>query len=484
MAAPSVFDGLSPALVWRHFAALCAIPRASGDEAAVRSAVEAWAKGQGLSTELDRAGNLLIRKPARPGRAGAPGVVLQAHLDMVAQKNGDSAHDFKRDPIRPVVKDGWLVAPETTLGADNGVGAALALAALEDDTLAHGPLEALFTVGEETGMTGARGLAPGLLTARLMLNLDTEEWGDFYLGCAGGLDVDVTEALRPEPLPAGLATVSVSVRGLRGGHSGTDIHEGRGNAVRALVSVLAGLQERVGLRLARLEGGTARNAIPREAVAVVALPQEAAAKLRDLLPEEEARLRRALGAADPDLEVVSGAASATELVGADDAKRWLDALATAPFGVARMSPDVEGVVETSNNLGVVRLLPARGHANLMVRSLVDAELRRLGSAIADHFRARGMQAALSGEYPGWKPNPGSPLLATCQSAFRETFQGDSRVMVIHAGLECGIIGAKFPGLDTVSFGPTIRGAHAPGERVEIASVARCFQLLRAILERV
>ncbi|MFZ5440882.1 MAG: aminoacyl-histidine dipeptidase [Myxococcota bacterium] len=477
----SVFAGLTPAPVWNHFATLCEIPRASKEEAAVRATLERWAKARGLHTEVDAAGNLLIRKPARPGRERAPTVVLQGHLDMVTQKNGDSAHDFTKDPIRPVVKDGWVVAPETTLGADNGMGVSMALAVLEDETLAHGPLEVLLTIDEETGMTGAHGLVPGQLAGRLMLNLDTEEWGEFYLGCAGGLDVDVTEALVPAPIPAEYSTVALAVRGLRGGHSGIDIHEGRGNAIRALVSVLQNLPR---VRLARFDGGTARNAIPREAVAVVALPTAELERLPAMLAAEQARLRAELGARDPGLTVTSEPATATEVLDAGAMQRWLEALATAPFGVARMSADVPGVVETSNNLGVVGLSPHAGHANLMVRSLVDAEFRKLGEGIAAHFRARGMQVELSGEYPGWKPNPASQLLAKCQAVYRETFGGDSQVKVIHAGLECGIIGAKYPGLDTVSFGPTIRGAHAPGERVEIASVDRCYRLLRTILERV
>lgn len=475
---------LAPAAVWRHFATLCSIPRASKHEGALRAALERWAKGRGLAAEVDAVGNLLLRKPATPGKEGAPGLVLQAHLDMVTQKNSDSAHDFAKDPIRPVVQDGWVVAPETTLGADNGVGVAMALALLEDEALSHGPLEVLLTIDEETGMTGAHGLAPGKLQGRLMLNLDTEAWGEFYLGCAGGLDVDVREALRGEPLPSGLAVVALTVRGLRGGHSGLDIHEGRGNAIRALVSVLLRLQASLGpLRLASLDGGTARNAIPREATAVVALPATELPRLAALLPAEEARLRQALGAVDPGLALGSAPASAAQALEAADAQRWLEALASAPYGVARMSADVRDVVETSNNLGVVHLSPSEGHANLMVRSLVDAETKKLGDAIAAHFTARGMSATQSGEYPGWKPNPASKLLETCQAVYRETFHGESQVKVIHAGLECGIIGAKYPGLDTVSCGPTIRGAHAPGEKVDVASVERCYRLVRTIVER-
>lgn len=481
--AASVFAGLAPAAVWRHFATLCAVPRASKEEGALRTTLEAWAKGRGLATEVDAVGNLLIRKPARPGREQAPTIVLQAHLDMVTQKNSDSAHDFSKDPIRPVLQDGWVVAPETTLGADNGMGVAMALAVLEDEALSHGALEVLFTIDEETGMTGAHGLVPGQLKARLMLNLDTEEWGEFYLGCAGGLDVDITGALSGEPVPAGFSVVALCVRGLRGGHSGIDIHEGRGNAIRALVSVVKSLRASAGARLASFDGGTARNAIPREATALVALSPDAMLRLDGLLATEQERLRREVGAVDPGLAVVRAEGSAAQVLAAAAEERWLTALSTAPYGVARMSTDVEGVVETSNNLGVVHLAPGEGHANLMVRSLVDAEAAALANAIAAHFTRAGLQAALSGEYPGWKPNPGSQLLAKCQAVYRDTFHADSHVKVIHAGLECGIIGAKYPGLDTVSCGPTIRGAHAPGERVEVASVERCYRLVSTLLAR-
>jgi dipeptidase D len=284
----AVFAGLTPAAVWRHFATLCSIPRASKNEGALRTALLEWAHGRKLAAEVDAVGNLILRKPATAGKERTPALVLQGHLDMVTQKNSESAHDFSKDPIRPVLKDGWVVAPETTLGADNGIGVAMALALLEDETLAHGPLEVLLTIDEETGMTGAHGLAAGKLEGRLMLNLDTEEWGEFYLGCAGGLDVDVKEALHAAPVPAGFEVVSLTVRGLRGGHSGLDIHEGRGNAIRALAGVLRSVRSRLGsMRLASFDGGTARNAIPREATALIALPVAEAALLKALLPQEE-----------------------------------------------------------------------------------------------------------------------------------------------------------------------------------------------------
>jgi dipeptidase D len=485
---------LAPRPVWAHFATLCATPRPSRHEAALRERLRQWAQARGLFTEVDDTGNLLVRKPASPGCEQVPGVVLQGHLDMVCQKNSHSAHDFLRDPIRPVLQDGWLRAPDTTLGADNGIGVALALAVLEDTQLRHGPVEALFTVDEEAGMGGAHGLQPGWLQGRLMLNLDTEVWGEFYLGCAGGLDVNVERPSQAEPWPAGWERWRVAVSGLRGGHSGVDIHEERGNAIKLLVRVLQGLGGVPAWRLAALQGGTARNALPREAWATLALPAGQGEALQTALTTWQTRLRQELGDVEPAL-ALSAEAVAAEAAGAGehaddgvpqvlslaDQALWLRALQAAPHGVHRMSQRVPGVVETSNNLGMVEIGPGAGRCNFMVRSLVDSAAQALADEIVSLFALSGTEAVCSGHYPGWAPDPASPLLAICQQVYQREFGGASKVQVIHAGLECGLISAAYPGMDIVSFGPTIRGAHAPGEAVEVASVARTWQLLTAIL---
>lgn len=486
---PSTADllaDLQPAIVWRHFERFCRIPRQSRQEAALREHLQQWAEALGLATRVDMAGNLIVRKPASPGCESAPGVVLQAHLDMVCQKNTGTAHDFSRDPIRPVLRDGWLIAEDTTLGADNGIGAALILATLEDQALTHGPLEALFTVDEEAGMGGAQGLQAGLLNGRLMLNLDTEDWGEFYLGCAGGMDVNVERPGRPADMPAGWQAWRITLDGLRGGHSGVDIHEERGNAIKLLVRVMRALEESLPLRLASFDGGTARNALPREAQAVVALPAGSGDQLAALLADWQARLRRELQDVDPGLRLAAVPDAPRSLLDATEQAVWLASLHAAPHGVRRRSLSVAGVVETSNNLGVVQLGPDGGHCNFMVRSLIDSGSQALADEIVSLFGLSGSTALKSGDYPGWAPNPDSPLLALCQQAFRREFGGESgggesSVKVIHAGLECGIIGSRYPGMDIVSFGPTIRGAHAPGERVEVASVGKAWQLLRAIL---
>jgi dipeptidase D len=477
----SIFSGLEPAAVWAHFAMLCEIPRASKAEGLLRERIRDWAGARGLHTAVDAAGNLIIRKTASVGRESSPGVILQAHLDMVCQKNADLAHDFQRDPIRPALSDGWLKAPGTTLGADNGIGVALILAVLEDSSLIHGPLEALLTVDEEAGMGGARGLAPGVLQGSLMLNLDTEEWGEFYLGCAGGLDVNVERAGSADPLPSSYQVSRIELRGLRGGHSGVNIHEERGNAIKLLVRALRELETSIPFRLSELQGGSARNALPREAFATIAVPAGAQLQVADLLSALQTVFRQELSGVDEAVSLELTSAQATQVMRRNEQDIWLASLHAAPHGVRRMSRHVPGVVETSNNLGMVDLHPSGGSCNFMVRSLLDSGSLALADEIVSLFALSGTLAQKSGYYPGWAPNPDSALLALCQSVYRRDFGAESKVQVIHAGLECGIIGAKYPGLDIVSFGPTIRGAHAPGESVEISSVDRCWALLKVIL---
>lgn len=475
-------SSLFPASVWGHFATLCRIPRRSKEEGPLRAHLLRWAEARGLAASVDGTGNLLIRKPATAGREHKPAVALQSHLDMVCQKNSGSDHDFSRDPIRPVLRDGWLVAEETTLGADNGIGVALMLAVLEDESLVHGPIEALFTVDEEAGMGGAQGLAPGLLQARLMLNLDTEAWGELYLGCAGGMDVLARRPGAAEPLSEDFQAWQISLTGLRGGHSGVDIHEERGNAIKLLVRVLRDLESRMPLRLAALQGGTARNALPREAFATIALPT--GCDFSGFLAAWQARLRKALQGVDEGLKLDAGRADAGQVLSAREQAIWLASLHAAPHGVRRMSRTIPGVVESSDNLGVVNLGPEGGSATFMVRSLLDDASESLANEIVSLFSLSGTPAEKLGPYPAWTPDASSPLLGLCQKVYGREFGGSAKVMVIHAGLECGIIGAKYPGLDMVSFGPTIRSPHAPGEAVEVASVGQTWQLLKAVLEEI
>ncbi len=480
---PSVFADLEPRPVWAHFATLCDIPRPSKHEAALRDHLLAWAKARGLETRVDATGNLILKKYASPGCKNRPGVILQGHLDMVCQKNAGIEHDFRRDPVRPVLRDGWLVAEHTTLGADNGIGVALALAALEDPDLVHPPLEVLLTVDEEAGMGGARALAPGSLQGTRLINLDTEEWGEFYLGCAGGMDVEATRPCAREAMPAGFSCARITVSGLLGGHSGIDIHRGRGNAIRLLLDSLDILVARLSARILTLDGGTARNAIPREAVATVALPALRTGELPALLATLLADWKRQLAGCDDGVRLDWAPLPATDVapLRAADQSPLLDFLRHAPNGVARMSDAFPGVVESSDSLGVLRLDGERLQAVFMVRSLRDNEAQALAQRIVDMAVAHGFAADRIGPYPGWSPNPASPLLELARGTYRGVFGVDARFQVIHAGLECGLLAASHPGLDMLSFGPDIRGAHAPGERVNIASVGRCWVLLKALL---
>lgn len=487
----SVFTQLHPPAVWAHFETLCGIPRPSKHESALRDHLVRWAHSQGLAHEIDAVGNLLIRKPASVGCEHAPGVVLQGHLDMVCQARNGVAHDFARDPIRTVLTDdGWLEAPDTTLGADNGIGVALALAVLEDPTLTHGPMEALFTVDEEAGMGGVKGLSDTWLQGRLLLNIDTEEWGQFYLGCAGGLDVNVDREATPDVLPPRHAVYALSIEGLRGGHSGVSIHHERGNAIKLLVRVLLDLCEAHHVRLISLQGGTARNALPRDAFASVGVPIDAIAVLDAAIASWQARLQAEWSDVDPGLSVqwqpqvtLDANDGPQPALSEPEQALWLHSLHASPHGVKRQSLSLPGVVETSNNLGMVNVQPAGGHCNYLVRSLLDSAAQALADEIVSLWRLSGVVAECTGHYPGWTPRPSSPLLGICQQVYRDLYRHDSQVQVIHAGLECGLLGAKYPDMDMVSFGPTIRGAHAPGERVEVATVGHCWELLVAILAR-
>ncbi|MFZ3019618.1 MAG: aminoacyl-histidine dipeptidase [Gallionella sp.] len=498
----SPLEALQPHTVWAHFATLCAIPRPSYREAALIQHLIAWAQARGIETIVDGAGNLILKKPASPGCESMPGAILQGHLDMVCQSNAGTVHDFERDAINAVVCDGWVVAEQTTLGADNGIGVALALAALEEPGLVHPPIEVLLTVNEESGMDGARGLAPGTLQGKTLINLDTEEWGHFYLGCAGGVDVEVRGTVETEKLEASASTpsptlplqgggrssdyalVRFEVSGLRGGHSGIDIHLGRGNAIKLLAEALRDLAAHTDLRLIEFNGGSARNAIPREAFATCALPAGIAASIDEWAQHRHESWRERFAAADANVSFAckhDDTPPSTALTNTER-DRLLAFLDTAANGVSRVSSDFHGVTDTSSNLGVVALEQGAFKATFKVRSLQDARADALAEKLVAHAATYGCQAWKDGAYPGWTPNPASNLLALCQRVYTEQFGKPAGLQVIHAGLECGLLAASHPHLDMISFGPDIRGAHAPGERVEIESVAHCWTLLKAVLQ--
>ena len=480
----SVFNRLEPRSVWKHFAALCAIPRPSKHEGPVRDYLQQWATRQGLSSLVDRGGNLIIRKPASTGRENDPGVILQAHLDMVCQKNESVSHDFTCDPIRPTVQDNLVLAKDTTLGADDGIGVALILAILKDDSLLHGPLEALLTVDEEEGMGGANLLETGLLKGSILLNLDSETWGDFCIGCAGGMDVSVQHPGHPETFPAAWQAVRIDVTGLRGGHSGINIHECRGNAIKILARILCSLENRFPLCLSSFIGGTARNALPREASAVIGIQPQSMASLNGLLQQWQSLIRRELAGADEPVRINWSPAAADRIMSSSDQRTWLRSLHAAPHGVWRTSVSAPCSPETSCNLGTVSLQPDESACTLMVRSTLDSACNALAEEIVSLFSLSGLSAKKENAYPGWAPDPASPLLALSRHVYRQTFGAEPATHIIHAGLECGILKSKYPQLDLLSFGPTIHSPHAPGESVEIDTVEKTWQLLKALLNAI
>lgn len=480
------FSKLSPQVVWRHFETLCTIPRPSKHEQQLRQHLKDWAEQRNLETYVDDIGNLIIRKAATAGREQVAGVILQGHLDMVTQANRGTQHDFFKDPIQPVLKDGWLIAENTTLGADNGIGVALALAVLESNDVAHGPIEVLLTIDEEAGMSGARLLESGVLTGQWLFNIDTEEWGELYLGCAGSIDLEVGQSLQYEPAPENLIYVDLLVSGLRGGHSGVDIHLGRGNANVILANFLNDYLSQTNGRLVEFIGGTARNAIPREAVATIAIKSGQLLELEKAVAVIQAEWQKKLQGIDDQLQITvqQNANQINEVIILQQQQAWLQALATCPYGISQWSRALPDVVETSNNIGVVKLTKDEAKTLIMVRSMVNQEALTFAQNIQLHFANFEIQSELTPLVSGWTPNPDSAALKCLQQAYQSAFEIEPNLKVIHAGLECGIIAEHYPDLQMVSFGPDIQGAHAPGERVKVDTVEKCWKLLVTALETV
>ncbi|MGA6135303.1 aminoacyl-histidine dipeptidase [Acinetobacter dispersus] len=480
------FSKLSPQAVWQHFETLCTIPRPSKHEQQLRQHLKDWAEQRNLETYVDDIGNLIIRKAATAGKEHVAGVILQGHLDMVTQANRGTQHDFFKDPIQPVLKDGWLIAENTTLGADNGIGVALALAVLESSDITHGPIEVLLTIDEEAGMSGARLLESGVLTGQWLFNIDTEEWGELYLGCAGSIDLEVGQPIEYEKAHANLIYVDVLVSGLKGGHSGVDIHLGRGNANVILANFLNDYLAPSNGRLVEFVGGSARNAIPREAVATIAIKIDQLTGLEKAVAATQVEWQQKLQGVDDQLQisVQQNVNPINEVMTLQQQQAWLQALATCPYGIAQWSRALADVVETSNNIGVVKLTKDETKTLIMVRSMVNQEAVTFAHNIQQHFANFQIQSELTPLVSGWTPNPESAALKCLQQAYQSAFKIEPNLKVIHAGLECGIIAEHYPDLQMVSFGPDIQGAHAPGERVKVDTVEKCWKLLVTALESI
>jgi dipeptidase D len=474
---------LEPKAIWNHFVDLNAIPRASKKEARITAFMKAFGEGLGLPTHVDHAGNVIIKKPGSKGKEKAAPVALQSHLDMVHQKNAGTDFNFDTDGIRMKVDGDWVKAEGTTLGADNGLGVATIMTILASTDIAHPPIEALFTIDEETGMTGAFELKGGLLSAPILLNLDTEEDNELTIGCAGGLDVTATGRYADEAAPQGMKGFRISVKGLHGGHSGTEIHLGRGNANKLMNRLLLAAEPH-GIRIAAIDGGSLRNAIPRESNATVAVPADKADAFTKAFRELADTIAAEYRTTDPELRIETAAADApAKVMTAPDQRGFLRAVQATPNGIFRMSPDVKDLVQTSNNLARIQLKDGQWTVMCLTRSSVESEKMDEADAIRSAYELIGGEVKFTGGYPGWTPHPEARIVQLMSAVYKELFNEEAHVMACHAGLECGIIGRNYPGMEMISFGPTIRGAHSPDEKANIPSVQKFWKYLQVVLER-
>jgi dipeptidase D len=483
----SPLESLEPKLLWSHFDGIRRIPRPSKHEEKVAAHVEAWAKDRGFHVLKDAAGSLAVRVPATPGHEEAPTVIIQGHLDMVCEKNSDVDFDFMKDPIDVHVDGDWVKANGTTLGSDNGIGVATAMALADDPDVVHGPLEILCTVDEETGLTGAKALDPNLVSGRLMLNLDTEEDGAVYFGCAGGADAVTTLPVARRRASLGSVPVKIAVKGLKGGHSGLNIIENRGNALRTLNRILlAAVEKGIELDLVSVDGGSKHNAIPREAFATCRLPKNGPEALHEVVDTCRSEFEAEFGAIDPDVQIVveetDDSEELREVFNQHARDRLLHLLRTLPHGVLSMSRDVPGLVETSNNLAIVVTGKDRVDVTTSHRSSIMPALFAVREQIRSASKLAGGEVHEDEPYPGWKPNPDSALVNKTLDVYEELFGKRPALKAIHAGLECGLLIEKLPGLDAVSIGPEIRNAHSPDEMVQVSSVQRFYEHVKALLK--
>ena len=473
---------LSPEAIWSNFTDLNAVPRPSKKEERVITFIKDFGVGLNLETIEDEVGNVIIKKPATPGMEHRKAVVLQSHLDMVHQKNTDTDFDFLSQGIQMYVDGDWVKAKGTTLGADNGLGVATIMAVLQSTDIPHPALEALFTVDEETGMTGAMGLQPGLLKGEILLNLDTEEDDEIGVGCAGGIDITATGSYSEEPRPQSTVAYDLSVKGLQGGHSGMDIHKGFGNANKLISRLLYDGFDRYGLRISKIDGGSLRNAIPRESRAVVVVDAVHKDAFESAIEHLISAIGKEFDSIEPELKIVLNPSDLPEAVMELGVQQpLLKALRAAHNGVYRMSPDIEDLVETSNNLARVLIENGQIHIGCLTRSSVDSSKMDLAQTLKATFELAGCAVEFSGDYPGWTPNMKASILKVLKDLYVQLNGSEPHVAACHAGLECGILGTHYPNMEMISFGPNIKGAHSPDERAQISSVQKFWVFLKAIL---
>ncbi len=476
---------LKPELLWKHFEEICKRPHPSRHEQLVAKYVVDFAKQNNLECKTDAFGNIVVRKPATPGKENLTPVVMQGHLDMVPEKNADVKHDFEKDPILCYADGDWVKAKGTTLGSDNGIGAAAALAVLESNDIEHGPIEALFTLDEETGLNGAQALQPGFVNADILMNLDSEEDGALYIGCSGGQSTTVNFKFESKDVPEKTVAYEISITGLKGGHSGLDIHLGKGNAIKLMIRLLHELNYNYGIRLVSLSGGSKHNAIPRESFATIRVPKKSADDVLGYVEHYNEIVKAELASVEPTLVVACTASkSKSKVMDKTTAKNLIDSLYAVPNGVIKMSADIEGLVETSTNLAVVVTNKKTVEVILSQRSSVETEKLDISNSVSALFRLAKAEVKQSDGYPGWKPDIHSPALAVMKKVFNEKYGKEPEVKAIHAGLECGIIKERYPHMDMISFGPTIFGAHSPDERVQISTVEKFWENLVEALKNI
>ncbi|VAX25820.1 Cytosol nonspecific dipeptidase [hydrothermal vent metagenome] len=482
----SAIEGLEPKLVWEYFYGITQVPRPSKKEEKIRAHVREFAAKNNFNFEEDEVGNIVIKVPATPGYESAPTIVIQGHLDMVCEKNKGTEHDFDNDPIE-IMRDGdWITASGTTLGADNGIGVAAGMAAATDDSVVHGPLELLCTIDEETGMTGVNALRSDFITGKTLLNLDSEEDGAFYVGCSGGQDTRGDFAVNYTDADRSLTAYEIMITGLKGGHSGLDIANGRANAIRLLAQLLNRLKAEVEFDLSAISGGSLRNAIPREAEVTILLNSEDETKVKGIIDRFISDTLLEFNVNDPGLEIKF------EKKDSDNdkvfTKEFVDnlvrVLLATPHGIMAMSPDIPGLVETSTNLATIDVTDDKLTIGTSQRSAIDSAKWNISNAVRAVFELGGADNVDTGDgYPGWQPNMDSQLLKISKEVYKEMFNGEPEIKAIHAGLETGLLGSKYPGLDMISFGPTIEGAHSPDEKLNIPATAKFYDLLKGILLR-
>ena len=478
-------SGLKPEALWKNFEELTKIPRPSRKEEKVIQYMKEFGEKLGLKTIVDGCGNVIIKKPATPGMENLKGVIMQGHLDMVPQANSDRNFNFETDPIEAYVDGEWVTANGTTLGADNGIGVAAAMAVLQAKDMVHGPLEALFTIDEETGMTGAFELKPGVLDGDILLNMDSEDEGELYIGCAGGTNANSKLNYAEKPVPADAVACKIKISGLKGGHSGIDIPLYRGNANKILFRLLKKAAKDHGLLISEIEGGSLRNAIPREAFALVTVNKASETAFLADVKEFEKTVKSEYSTSDPDLSVKAESAALPGNVMDSNAQQvFINAIYACPNGVVRMSSDIDGLVETSTNLAIVKVKNGVAESLSLLRSSVDSATKDLGETVCSVFDLAGATTVLEGDYPGWKPNPDSAILKEMKEIYYQKFGKIPEIKAIHAGLECGLLGGVYPNWDMISFGPTIRYPHSPDEKVNIASVQKFWDFLVETLKHV